>query len=563
MNTKILMIYLVLQVHQMTCNGEDIQITKLENLLLPIQLGNARLVYSKHTFLHYVDLSTLVKQIDSLVQHFRIVLGSITQVNVTNPVSYHGLSQSMLTRTEYLINIIQKKFNNLNPHIRNKRGLINGIGKLNKWLFGNLDSDDENKYNQAISLLQKNQKNLIDETNLQISLYKKLIDHYNKSITILSKNQEKFNNDLEKFSASVYNKIETLESYLSFQGVLSELNLDCQATITFIDNLENAIVFSKLNSLHSSIVSSSEIIDMINHLHGIYDENQIPKFKNILTYYQFLGTQVSISDSKLIFAVHIPIFKPETFEFYHLYPIIQNHKIYTPTFPYLAREQKETQFEKEECPALENCYYCQQNFIPRDNCTLNLLEGHIPQNCHILEVNVQEMIVQQVTTDEVLIIPAKAQQILSKCKSNRYLEVVNPILIKIPKTCEIWANEQKYINDIQLTQGKPFILPKFQTDHIHTSGHYQRSNITKIDFDSLYEINEISRKLKPIQESSNTQMDTPIFGTILGLLITGLIVVAILKFKNKIPKCRKKKIEKTEEIPMEAHSKSHSILFET
>ncbi|XP_057660730.1 uncharacterized protein LOC130896567 [Diorhabda carinulata] len=102
----------------------------------------------------------------------------------------------MLIRTGYLSNIIKKKFENLNPHIRNRRGLLNGVSKIYKWLFGNLDSDDEIKYDNAITLLQQNQKNIIHETSLQISLYKKLIN----KIKTLNKNQANFNNDLQLLS---------------------------------------------------------------------------------------------------------------------------------------------------------------------------------------------------------------------------------------------------------------------------------------------------------------------------------------------------------------------------
>lgn len=67
----------------------------------------------------------------------------------------------------------------------------------------------------------------------------------------------------------------------------------------------------------------------------------------------FLGTQVSISDLKTIFAIHFSVLKTETNEFYHLYPLTQNHKAFTPLYPYLVRKQHNFQFEKEECLSLE------------------------------------------------------------------------------------------------------------------------------------------------------------------------------------------------------------------
>lgn len=565
MDTKILIALICLVLQTPLIKGEeDVSISKIENFLLPIQLGNAKLIYTKHTFLHYIDLREIIRQVDQLAKTFNDIKNKIFLANITTPLSFHDLSVSMIERTNYLIDILYTKIENLQPHIRQKRGLINGVGKLGKWLFGILDSDDEIKYEEAIKKLEANQKNIIAETNLQTSLYKKLIEHYNKSITTLAKNQEKIKLDLDKIHAAVNGKIQTLASYLSLQGIISQINLDCQNTITFIDNIENAITFAKTNSLHNSIVSSSQIIDMINHLHKIYDEDQIPKFRNILTYYQFLGTQVSISDSKLTFAIHFPILLTETFEFYHLIPVIQNHKMFTPLYPYLARKQETTQFENEECPSLEATYYCHQDYIPQDNCTIRLLNGNPPVDCHVLEVNVLETISEQITDDEVLIIPSKEEKIVSKCKSDQYIQIASPTLFKIPQDCEIWTGPKKFVNNVRLTKGKPFILPKLHTEAIKTSKNYQTSNITKLDFDGLLALNHISSQLKPIQEVESNFSNFSVIWSIFSILILFSIIFIIIKYKVKILSfCNKKKTEDPEGKAADPDSKMSSVLFET
>ncbi|KAK0070792.1 hypothetical protein PV325_014064, partial [Microctonus aethiopoides] len=131
-----------------------------------------------------------------------------------------GLSEGILLRTEFLIQTTQEKLNNLHPHIRSKRGLINIVGKANKWLFGTLDADDEKRYNQAILNLQLNEKNIIKELNLQMSLSKNLIDNYNKTITSLNSNQEKLEHSVNILQASVQSTINNNNHYISFQGVL-------------------------------------------------------------------------------------------------------------------------------------------------------------------------------------------------------------------------------------------------------------------------------------------------------------------------------------------------------
>jgi hypothetical protein len=262
----ILILYLTQIMQKIECSEDDISLTPLENPLFPILLGTSRLIYTKHTFIHYLDLGEVVRQVEVLENNFLIVRNHIPDINATNPISYQGLAENMLQRTEYLVKLLERKLENIHPHIRTRRGLIDGLGKVNKWLFGNLDSEDGVRYDNAIEILEQNQKQLIHETNLQMSLYKKLIDHYNKSLTTLWQNQQKLQFNLEKFQASIENEINNLDKYITFQGIISQINLDCQNMIEFIDNIENAIVFSKLNSIHNAIISSQEIQEMISYL---------------------------------------------------------------------------------------------------------------------------------------------------------------------------------------------------------------------------------------------------------------------------------------------------------
>lgn len=568
MKTLVTRISLLLLVFQLTSTqNTDIQIHPVENLLLPIDLGHAKIIYTKHTFLHFLDIKNIVEQVEQLIINFNKFKNTITyDHNITNHIAYHSLAQNNLVRTEILTQLVQKKLENLHPHIRSKRGLINGLGKVNKWLFGNLDSDDEERYNKAINTLQKNQKNLIEETNQQVSLYKKLINHYNQSITTLSKNQENFANTLGKIQISIQNKITDLNTFISFQGSISQINLECQNLINILDNLENAISFSKLNTLHNSIISSTDIIEMLKHLSNIYKENQIPNFKNILTYYQFLGTQVTFTNNKLIFAIHIPILKIDTYEFLRLNPIIQNSKMFIPNYPFLARKNKQAQFEKSQCPVLEEIYYCQQNFATQDECTLQLLDGNTPTNCHLLDVNIQETITQQLTRDEILIIPATTEKIYSECVSNQYLKITKPTLFKIPQSCQIRIKEETYVNKEQIQEGKPWILPKFNVEETKYPADFKKSNITKINFENLFEINKIAKSLKPIKEEEDTLYNQPLTTSILMTICIFIIIYLLWNHRSKLTQvCTRRKPQETdielENNPNQGTSKNQSLIF--
>lgn len=543
----LLTLLMTLQVLLIQSNPSDIQITTLKNPILPIELGKTKLIYNKHTFLYYVDLDLVLKQLKNIKNYFSIIKKQLKYENVTNPLSYHGLSENAVLRTEYLIQVTQNKLGNLYPHIRNKRGLINIVGKANKWLFGTLDSDDGIRYDETIKRLENNQQNLIDEINLQVSLSKNLIDNYNKTISVLSGNQKKLEYSLELFKTEVGKYINNLSSYITFQGILSQINLDCQNLITFIDNLEDAIMFAKLNALHNSILSSSELGQMLSYLKTIYNSAEIPNFKNVLSFYQFLGTQVTFSKTKVVFAIHFPIVKPEDFTFYHIYPIVQNHKTFLPKYPYLARTKEETQFEETLCPSLEEKYYCIENFHPSDNCTLQLLEGFPLTDCPVLEVNTKEPIMEQITQEEILIIPFKEEKILSKCYKDQYIKIHAPTLLKVPKNCQVQIGSKVFINDLQIKQGKPFILPEIDMQNHKTLISYKTPNLTKLNFEDMYRLKDMANQLSHITLANQPITTSQWIGhVIIGITVATLLLALIWKYKpNMIAisrKLRRKKI---------------------
>lgn len=67
-------------------------------------------------------------------------------------------------------------------------------------------------------------------------------------MNVLNQSQEKIKIDLKKIQSSIYKTIHTFENYINLQSIISQINLDYQSTITFLDNLENAIAFIKLNT---------------------------------------------------------------------------------------------------------------------------------------------------------------------------------------------------------------------------------------------------------------------------------------------------------------------------
>ena len=242
----------------------------------------------------------MFNQLDSIENSYNVLEKSIIQSSSKTLQNTHFINpNNLLNNAKYLISQIKVKLNNLNPNNRPKRGLINVGGKITKWLFGTLDSDDGEKYTKAINELHNNQNSHKREINLQISLTKQLIDNYNNTVTLLAKNQEHIKNHINIFESNLNQSAMDVTTVLKVQNTLLQIILNCQSFITFLDNLENAVTFAKLGTLHTSIILVSQLEQTFLNLSTLYGEDKVLLFKNLENYYQ-----VNFVKDKIIFAIN-------------------------------------------------------------------------------------------------------------------------------------------------------------------------------------------------------------------------------------------------------------------
>jgi hypothetical protein len=408
--------YLVVQ-------AEDIQVTPIPSQILPFHLGKGKIIESKHTFIHYVELAPLVKLLDNTITYYNIINNTLSNYTTfSSRVTYRNILNNLLTHAHFLIKQADNKLKNLAPHIRTKRGLIDFVGKTSKFLFGTLDSEDATNFEKAIDTLSRNQKSINEQMQMQISLTQHLIDHYNHTITTLNNNQKLIESRLNYFEHNLIKSFDDISSFLRAQNTLDQIILNSQNLITLLDNLENAVTFAKLNTVHNSIISVSDIKHILNTLTNLYKIDKIPFFQNILSYYQLIDLRASFIKDKIIFAIIMPIFNSDNFDYYHLYPIPQNNL----------------------------------TIIPEQ--LISLILNVKKKKCSLTPIHTPHTITKRLSHNCVLVIPGTTISKLEKsCESNGYFIIEKPSVIKIPHHCKIKNKESTYINEENSILGEPFI----------------------------------------------------------------------------------------------------------
>lgn len=171
----------------LTTEAQEIKLECLEDgpSLLPFRLGPMTLITHYHTFLQYVNLDDIRDKVNLLhvqLQNYKSRLSNDTKLLYE-------------LQMEYLSSKLDKvltQLNSLEPS-RAKRGLVDGLGSIIKYVTGNLDYLDAAKYNNAIKVLKDSQDKIESEFNSHISFSKEWMLQHNSVISQITENENKIN----------------------------------------------------------------------------------------------------------------------------------------------------------------------------------------------------------------------------------------------------------------------------------------------------------------------------------------------------------------------------------
>lgn len=113
-------------------------------------MGTARIKVASHTFLHYIQLSPLENQINSITNQYKLLEATINNTTPFNRIALFNAYKHL----EYEVKNVNHKFRSLFPHKRTKRALIAPLGSLVKFISGNLDEQDAKEIYHSLAELE-------------------------------------------------------------------------------------------------------------------------------------------------------------------------------------------------------------------------------------------------------------------------------------------------------------------------------------------------------------------------------------------------------------------------
>lgn len=484
-------------------------IQQLTNPILPILLGNSKLISGKHTFVSYINISSFFE----LRNNLKVQIDYLTQNKNINPMSNELIKQawSLLSQVDQLLEAVH-------PNIRKKRGLINIGGTVSKWLFGTLDHEDGERINSVLNHLSKNDHLLEEKINNEISLTKELMVRTNKT--------------LFEIKSNILITMNFIKQHQDNINVINALNLIINSLISLENSLSqliNAVTFAHLNKVHPTFLSFNNLKIMSQKMSSLYSNDQVAIFREQHSFYKFLGIQIIFNKERIIFLIHFPVLNPVQFKIFFVYPVPIQNKIISPSRPYLILNEKieEFQYEEELCEKIEDTFYCKSHLEANTDCIVEIMTRNNATHCNTLFFHADMMTANQVTPHNVLVTTPTTALVTEVCQEEKHTQLQpGSYLISLYDNCYVKTGSETFHS----SEDSLFAARVVQLPTLNMSTIKNRSStlqLKSMDLNEIRHITSVVRDQNKLKLTEQTEPSTSLWSYWLWILISIIMCLVI------------------------------------
>lgn len=482
------------------------------------------------------------------------------------------LIQSNYNKLQSLSHIISDRRTN-----KVKRSLEFG-GEILKFFFGTLDADDARKYDAAIESCKKSETEIFHLMRDNIHIIKSTINNFNTTIYNLNQNEVRLNTQINNMN-NILSQITNTDNLLLYISKLNNLLNIIESSLLTISNLLdttlNAILFSKVNILHPSVISPLSLYnELFNHSNQISKRLDFPVALNLETIHSLIDISKLSSyyyNNKVIFVLQIPLITPDKFTVYKNIPLPTPHDdshttfaLIQPSNSYIALSDDRLHYAMlntlDKCKIissnysiceLTNIYSC----INSPNCESKLITEvtlSLPSECNAKILYGEIDIWQKLQNNKWIFVQSKPNKLTIRCNDH-----INDYSIDGTGIVKLTANCTGYSKTFQLlpTNYYSFKIKSpldisfditaddcCKKDIFNKSlPHLSPISLNKINLDSLkyatHQLDSLERELNNLENQSHFIKYGQYYSTFTYILIVCLFLYFVYKvyrcFMNK------------------------------
>ena len=323
----------------------------------------------------------------------------LNQIHIASRLNDKALSLANIYKRD--IDLLSEDINKLRiysrPNRLSKRGLINGLGSVIKYISGNLDQNDLNEIQNTFQKIDINEKKLMTEISNLHPFTGQITERWQKYIT-----------KIQTFAESILKELNILNNQLN-NDIKIHIQLDqIQNLRNYVQILLRTISFSTQETLNVELIKQKELQEIFNYLYNVHSHDEIAS--DIPTLLEIIKVNLMFTSKILFITLKIPVLADELLHFSKIIPIPNsNNNILLPPYTFTLNSKGLTKWTNEECKKTFSFWYCQKE-PHEDTCTLDDLS-----KCNFAIVKNNFSLFTQLTDGNTIICSKEPKKVNEDC----------------------------------------------------------------------------------------------------------------------------------------------------
>lgn len=467
-------------------------------------VGPVRLADHFHSF-------TFSISIDRLAYGYKILVSNRNMIETHSSMLEDRLTKQIFNNLDGNLEKIKGILDKI-TYKRARRGLVNALGTVIKFITGNPDDHDLQTIQENLEKIRATTNSEIFKLNQLTSLASHVTQRFAIQTEILNKNLELTRNSIIK-----------LGNIADFRFLIQNEVYQSESLLNTLTMIERTLSMSMFTVPNLELITRKELLDIQNYLKKIYGPNQIFQNNEQQLFRTLDSAKFSILgiNNIIVFILKIPIFKPITANYTKIYPLPNNQDlILIPPRAYLIKTEDATLWTDETCQTVNRVNICVHQPI-QDDCLITSLS-----QCIFAKAKNNYEIVHVLQNNQLLTSFKNPREVLEDCNGLISRKTIQGSNI-LSSSCRIVIDSSVYQNSVpSYTIDMPQIQPLLKnfTHEVSLQLKHLSSPTTLLE------------DAQPIQSMGLSNFANGMHFTITGVTIACILVliVFLVKFRHRV-----------------------------
>jgi hypothetical protein len=214
---------------------------------------------------------------------------------------------------------------------RRRRGILNFVGEISKVLFGTLDENDAEYYDEKIRYFESNSEDTTELLKQQVYVIKSILGALNVTLTDVEHNDKLVKQGLtdiqtylDSLTSETAGKLTMFEAKFMIEKHITQVNNALILLQMNVDLLLDSVLQAQVGKVQPQIVPPKLLLESLWESQASFPRDTVLPFAlssdSTSLVYQVCDVQVYIQNGRLSYVVKVPLVDRREFKVYYFVP---------------------------------------------------------------------------------------------------------------------------------------------------------------------------------------------------------------------------------------------------